>query len=125
MIYSDEMGQSQSVTTGYVAMTGSPYAPLKNGKLRKIELHADGDAVTTLIEGVMAKLTSPDWGVPITVMLDGGNLRTAPSQIIPMGITICDVPVTQSTKITIELKNITGGTPVTPRYTLVGTFEGG
>jgi len=124
MIYSDEMATSTSAATTYTAMTGSPYSPLKNGKLRKLQLVLGGDAVTTLIEMVVVKLTCPDWGVPIIIANVGPNLRTAPCDTLPITEQICDVPVTQSSKITIEVKNETGATPVTPRYSLIGVFEG-
>lgn len=118
------MATSVSVTTAYVAMTGSPYTPAKDGRLIQVKLGASGDAVTTLIENVTVQLTSPLWGVPLVVTLEGGNLRTAPSHIIPKGVQNCDLPVKTGNKITIELKNVTGATPVTPRYQLIGVFEG-
>lgn len=124
MLYSDEMAVSVSALLTYVAMTGSPYSPLKNGRLRKLQLVAGGDAVTSLIEMVVVQLTCPDWGVPITIALSGQNLRTAPANNIPISEQICDVPVTQSSKITILIKNETAATPITPRYSLIGIFEG-
>lgn len=124
MIYSDEMATSTSASTTLVDMTGSPYSPKKSGKLRKVILGASGDAVTSLIEKVVAVLTCPLWGVPVTVMLDGGNIRTAPAHPIPSGEVVCDVPVQTGTQIVIQIKNETGATPVTPRYNVIGVFEG-
>jgi len=124
MIYSDEMGYSVSVTTSFVEMTGSPYTPLKTGRLIQVKLGASGDAVTTLIENVTVKLTSPLWGVPLYVTVEGNNLRTATTPPIPKGVQNCDLPVQLGSKITIEVMNRTGATPVTPRYQLIGVFEG-
>jgi hypothetical protein len=122
MIYTDEMGVATGVVTTYTAMTGSPYSPLKNGKLLKVSLFLAGDAATSLIEKVTVKLTSPDWGVPVYVTAVGGGLRTATCPPIPQGDSVCDLPVTQATKITIEYKHDTGATPVTPRISVIGTF---
>lgn len=124
MIYSDEMAVSVSAALTYADMSGSPYSPLKNGRLRKVILVIGGDAVTSLIEMVVVRLTCPDWGVPITVATSGNNLRTAPTTPIRSAEQVCDVPVTQSSKITIQVKNETAATPVTPRYSLIGVFEG-
>lgn len=112
------------MTTEYVAMTGSPYTPPKDGRLIQVKLGASGDAVTSLIENVTALLTSPIWGVPLVVTLEGGNIRTAPAHPIPKGVQNCDLPVKTGNKITITLKNVTGATPVTPQYQLIGVFEG-
>lgn len=124
MIYSDEMGESSSVTTAYVEMTGSPYTPPRDGRLVQVKLGASGDAVTSLIENVTARLFSPLWAVPLIVTVEGGNIRTAPAHPIPKGVQNCDLPVKAGNKITIELKNVTGATPVTPQYQLIGVFEG-
>ncbi|GAH94658.1 unnamed protein product [marine sediment metagenome] len=124
MIYSDEMGYSESASTTLVAMTGSPYYPLIDGRLIQVKLGASGDAVTTLIENVTVKLTSPKWGVPLYVTVEGNNLRTATVPPIPKGVQNCDLPVKTGSKITIEVMNRTGATPVTPRYQLIGVFEG-
>lgn len=124
MIYSEEMGYSSSVTTGLVEMTGSPYTPPINGRLVQVKLGASGDAVTSLIENVTVVLTNPKWGVPLTVTLEGANIRTAPAHPIPKGVQNCDLPVAIGSKIKIELMNRTGATPVTPQYQLIGVFEG-
>lgn len=124
MIYSDEMGYSESVTTDFVEMTGSPYTPAKDGRLVQVKLGASGDAVTTLIENVTVRLTSPLWGVPLYVTLEGHNLHTAPGESIPKGVQNCDLPVRTGNKIAVQVMNRTGATPVTPRYQLIGVFEG-
>ncbi|GAI24138.1 unnamed protein product, partial [marine sediment metagenome] len=93
MIYSEEMAYSESAATTLTEMTGSPYTPPLDGRLIQVKLGASGDAVTTLIENVTVVLTSPKWGVPLTVTLEGGGLRTATTPPIPKGIQNCDLPV--------------------------------
>lgn len=124
MIYSEEMGYDASVSTTLTEMTGSPYTPPVNGRLIQVKLGASGDAVTTLIENVTVVLTNPKWGVPLTVSLEGANLRTAPAFPIPKGVQNCDLPVAIGSKIKLEIMHRTGATPVTPRVQLIGVFEG-
>ena len=124
MIYSEEMAYDASVSTTLTEMTGSPYTPPVNGRLVQVKLGASGDAVTTLIENVTVVLTNPKWGVPLTVTLEGANLRTAPAFPIPKGVQNCDLPVAIGSKIKIEIMHRTGATPVTPRVQLIGVFEG-
>ena len=121
--YTDEMGYTTGVATTYTAMTGSPYSPLKGGRLKQIRLYLAGDAASSLIEKVTVKLTCPDWGLPVIVSAVGGGLRTATCPPIPVEIMDCDLPVTQSSKITIEYKHDTGATPVTPRINVIGCFD--
>ena len=118
------MAYSESASTTLVEMTGSPYTPPIDGKLVQVKLGASGDAVTTLIENVTVVLTSPKWGVPLTVTVEGGALRTAPAVPIPKGVQNCDLPVATGNKIKIEIMNRTGATPITPRYQLIGVFAG-
>lgn len=118
------MAYSESAATTLTAMTGSPYTPPVSGRLVQVKLGASGDAVTSLIENVTVVLTNPKWGVPLTVTLEGGNIRTAPAFPIPKGVQNCDLPVAIGSKITIEVMNRTGATPITPRYQLIGVFEG-
>jgi hypothetical protein len=117
------MATSVSVATTFAAMTGSPYSPLKSGRLIQIKLNASGDAVTTLIENVTVRLSCPLWGVYAFVTVSGNNLRTAPTTNIPIGVQNLDLPVQTGVDITCEVINITGATPVTPRYQLIGVFE--
>jgi len=124
MIYSDEIGHSVSVLTSFHEMTGSPYTPPKDGRLVQVKLGASGDAVTSLIENVTVRLTCPMWGVPLYVTTEGANIRTATTPPIPKGVQNCELPVKTGNKITAELMNRTGATPVTPRYQLIGVFEG-
>lgn len=123
-MYSDEIGTSVSVTTTYVEMTGSPYSPLLSGRLIQVKLNASGDAATALIENVTVQLSSAKWRVPLVVAIVGAGLRTAPGFPIPIGVQNCDLPVETGVQIKAEVKNVTGDTPVTPRYQVIGVFEG-
>lgn len=118
------MAYASGVVTTLTEMTGSPYTPPLNGRLVQVKLGVSGDAVTSLIENVTVVLTNPKWGVPVTVSVEGGNIRTAPASPIPKGVQNCDVPVSIGSKIKIEYMHRTGATPVTPRIQLIGVFEG-
>lgn len=124
VIYSDEMGTSVTAATTLTEMTGSPYAPKMSGRLLQVRLVVGGDAVTTLIHMVVAELTNPAWGVPVYVATAGADLMTAPAHPIPQGVQDVDLPVSLGSNITIKIKNETGATPVTPRYSVIGVFEG-
>jgi len=124
VIYSEEMAYASGVVTSPEEMTGSPYTPPLNGRLVQVKLGVSGDAVTSLLENVTVILTSPKWGVPLTVTCQGGNIRTAPAFPIPKGVQNCDLPVATGNKIKIEYFHRTGATPVTPQIQLIGVFEG-
>lgn len=124
MIYSQEMATYIGAAVVDTAMTGSPYAPLRSGRLIQVKLIVYGSAVTALIEGVIATVSCALWGVPVTVGTAGGGLRTATCPPIPTGIQNCDVPVQTGSNIVCEIKNVTADTPVTVEATLIGVFEG-
>ena len=119
--YIDEMGTASATAVTYTAMTGSPYSPLKNGKLTAVRVTMAGQAVTSLMEELSVRLTCPDWGVPVIVKIGGGALRTAPAVPIPTAEVDVDLPVSQASKITLEYKfNVTA---VTPQVSVCGVFE--
>ncbi len=124
-IYTDEMATSTSVATTLTAMTGSPYAPLENGRLIGVRLVMAGDAVTSLIENVSVKLSCTSFkGVDLWVSGAGANIRTAPAFPIPVAIQACDLEVKTGVNIKVEVVSRTGATPVTPQYQVIGIFEG-
>jgi hypothetical protein len=128
-MYSDFMARHTGVgIVGFVpADTApiSPYTPLVDGRLIQVKLMVAGDAVTTLIEGVMVRLTSPSFGtLPVHIVVSGNNLRTAPTTNIPIGVQNVDLPVNTGSRIVVEILHITGGTPVTPQIVVIGVFEG-
>jgi len=128
MIFSDEMARHTGVgTASFVAADGtpgSPYTPLVNGKLVQVRVGVSGDAVTSLIENVTVKLTCAGlWNVPLYVTVNAAGIRTAPAFPIPMGIQNCDMPIQNLKQIVIEVVQVTGATPVTPRIQVVGVFK--
>jgi len=124
VVYSVEMGTYIGASKTFVAMTGSPFAPLANGRLVQLKLVVYGSAVTALIEGVTVKAECPTFGgVPCIVSTAGGGLRTAPAIPIPLGIQNCDLPVKVGVNITLSIKNVTADTPVTVEATVIGVFE--
>jgi hypothetical protein len=124
LIYSDEIATYIGAGKTFTAMTGSPYSPKLSGRLIQLKLVVYGSSVAALIEGLVAKVESSKWGVPIHVAAAGAGLRTAPAFPIPVGIQNCDAPVTTGVQITAEIKNVTADTPVTVEATLIGVFEG-
>lgn len=122
-IYTDEMATTTGVATTLTEMTGSPYSPLLSGRLIQVKLNVTGDAVTSLVENVSVKLSSPKWGVDLWVTVAGANIRTAPAFPIPLGVQNCDLPVETGVNIKCEYIHRTGATPVTPRVQLIGVFE--
>lgn len=124
-IYIDQMATSTSVATTLTDMTGSPYNPLANGRLRQVILTVAGDAVTSLIEAGYVAIASKIFsGVEIHVPFTGANIRTAPAFPIPTTVIDCDVPVGTGVDIRLKIVNETGATPVTPRFAVFGVFEG-
>ena len=121
-IYSDELGLSESVTTTYT--TANTYSPLTNGRLIGVRLYACGDSASSKIEGVEVRLEAVSFGgVPVTVMAAGAGIRTAPAQAIPVGSVNCDLPVRTGVNITVQIRNVTDDTPVTPQYMILGIFQ--
>jgi hypothetical protein len=123
--YSDSMATYTGAVTGsYQTMTGSPYAPLKSGRLKKLKLLLGGSAATALIDGtVTVRVTNPAWGVPATVSAIGAGLQTATCAVPPIAEQEIDLPVTIGSNLTCEILLDTGSTPVTPRIRLIGEFE--
>ena len=122
-IYADEMATTTGVSTTHAAMTGSPYSPKTSGRLIQLKLIVAGDAVTSLLEMVEAKVSCPLWGVDSYVVTAGGQIRTAPAFPIPVGVQNVDLPVRTGVDITCEYRHQTGATPVTPQIKLVGVFQ--
>lgn len=125
VVYSDELGYTTGVATTFTAITGSPYSPLKDGRLLQVRLAVAAGAATALMEIVVVKISSVSFGgVELFVAIAGGGIRTAPAVPIPLGIQDCDLPVHTGVKLTIEYKHISATTPVTPEIEVIGVFEG-
>jgi len=119
------MGTYIGASKTYVAMTGSPFAPLTNGRLVQLKMIVYGSAVTALIEGLTVLAECPAWGgVPVTISGAGAGIRTAPAFPVPVVVQNCDVPVKTGVNITLKIKNVTADTPVTVEATIIGVFEG-
>lgn len=124
-IYIDQMATSTSAATSLTAMTGSPYNPLRAGRLRQLILTIAGDAVTSLIEAGRVVVSSTSFaGVEVEIPFSGANIRTAPAFPIPTMVVDCDVPVAIGVQVTLQIVNETGATPITPRFAVYGVFEG-
>ena len=129
VMYSDEMARHTGVaTTGFIGADGtpgSPYSPLVNGRLIQVKVNVTGDAVTSLIENVTVRLTSPTFGtLPVHVAVAGANIRTAPAVPLAIGVQNVDLNVKTGVNIVVEVMHVTGATPVTPRIQVIGVFEG-
>jgi len=124
-IYTDEMATSIVVTTtGYAAMTGSPYTPQKDGTLVAVELHGAPASALSIINDVEVRLTNPMWGVPLILELDAAGVFTAPANLPVTVITDCNLPVKTGSKITVEIKSrtVTGGAQL-PTFSVIGHFS--
>ena len=118
------MGTSTSVATTWTPVTGSPYSPLKSGRLIQLRLLAAQTAATSAIALAHVKLECPLWGLPVIASVIGSGLLTAPADnIVPM-ILNCDVPVATGVPITVSVQHSAGIVAVTPVLTVVGVFEG-
>lgn len=124
MLYVDLMATYTGTSSTFAsATTGSSYTPQSDGRLRKLLLYAVATAATSLIEGYEAKLASSKWPADVIVGGSGAGIRTAPAFPIPVAEYEVDLPVKESSNITIEFRHHTG-TVVTPVLRLYGVFEG-
>lgn len=124
-VYIVQMGTSTSVAKTLTAMTGSPFSPLVDGRLKQVIVAVGAGAATALIETGRIRLTSTSFGsLPLDIPFAGGGLRTAPAFPIALFVVDCDLPVKTGVTITVQVQNITADTPVTPEYQVYGVFEG-
>jgi len=123
MIFSEELGTSDTENTTFTAMTGSPYTPPVNGRLIQVKLYWSQTAATSILSAATARLESPIWGVPLEVTIQGAGIVTAPAFPPIPGIQNCDLPVKTGVKITLSVKHEAGVTAVTSNLKLVGVFE--
>ena len=121
MLWSDQMGISNLVGTTYADVTGSKYFCPVNARLREITVVIAGDAATSLIEGIDIRFNSPQWGRDLVVSASGAGIRTAPAVGVQSFKYQCDLPVSASIGIQIQLRN--NVTSVTPHISIIGTFE--
>ena len=119
MKYTDELATSTSTATTETACTGSPYSPLTNGRLTKVEVAFAGTAATSLLEGGYVKLSCPLWGVDMYVPFTGHGLRTVPvGAAVEIASKECDLPLKTGVPVTIVILHKV--TPVTPIMHIYG-----
>jgi len=123
VVWWDQLGVSVVTGTTYTAITGSPYTPQANGRIRKLVIVFASDAATSLIERTDFRLKCKTFG-GVDCIISGCDtgLRTAPAtqhKIVEFDV---DLPVQAGVPITIEAKN--NVTAVTPNIALLGMFMG-
>jgi len=128
MKYYKLLAELQEETTAYAAAAGasapSPYTPAQSGKLTGLRLIPSRTAATTLLDGLIVKLTCTTFSPnSIEVAIAGSGLQTAPAiQPVPIDYDV-DQPVQAGVPITIESKNV-NGSAVTVEVLVLGRFEG-
>lgn len=107
----------------------SPYHCLTNGRLKGIRAVVGRDAATSLIDHVVIKLSSPNFNPnAMQVGAQGSGLQTAPALQSGESSKLdweVDQPVVANQQITVECRNATADTPVTPVVMIYGLFESG
>lgn len=120
----DAESKTFTACAGTVSGASSPYAPLAKGKLRALRVIPNSDAVTTLLEHVVFKLSATSFNPnAIQVGGQGSGLQTAPAAMRGHVDWEVDQDVVPGVNITIEGKNITADTPVGVSVLLYGLFE--
>lgn len=118
------MATSTTVATTWTPATGSPYSPLKNGRIIQLRLFFAQTAATSVIALAHVKLESPLWGVPLIASIQGSGILTAPAEAcIPLPLN-CDAQVLTGNPIVVSVMHSAGIAAVTPVLTVVGVFEG-
>lgn len=122
-IYNDAMFTSTSGTTTAAAMTGSPYSPLKDGRLLGVILTLSGQAATSLMETANVILTCPTFNPANTLnmFIAGAGVRTAPAFPIAPSVNGVNQQVLsqQGIKATVGW-NVTA---TTPNLSVTGIFS--
>jgi len=124
-VYVDRIGTSVSEATTETELTGSPYSPLANGRLKQLILTDNCDAATGLWNAGYCRVTSVAFGgVDAYVPFSGQGIKTAPA--FGGSINKVDVDLAVKTGVVIKayLKHETADTPVTFEGQLFGVFEG-
>jgi len=117
------MTTSLSVAIAETAMVGSPYAPLVNGRLKKLIVTLGHTTVASTIEGGYIKLSSPSFGgVDMYVPFKGGGIATVGVSGGLQFETECDLLVKTGVGLVCVIAH--DAIPVTPIISLYGVFEG-
>jgi len=123
VIYSDILGTSTSVLTTFFGIVGSPYSPLRSGRLIQVKLFFSQTTAASVLSAASVKLQSPLWGVPVYATIQGAGIATAPAEPPIPGVQNCDLPVQIGSPITVEVRQEAGIVAVTPVLIVVGVFE--
>ena len=124
--FCDRIGTSVSEATTDTEMTGSPYAPLVNGRLVKVIATIGGSAATALWNSGYIVLKSVSFGgVDCYLPFSGSGIKTAPAVNVN-GIVSLDVDLQVRIGVVIKafVKHETADTPITFEAQLFGVFEG-
>lgn len=126
------LGEYNAEGTSYSNLAGglgsSPYTPSQPGRLKGIRLIINRAAATSLINGIVVKLTSATFKPnSLEFAAVGSGLQTAPALSGGMNA-ITDYEVDQEVqpgvKIAMEGKNVSeSDTPVTVSVIVMGLFE--
>jgi len=123
------MGEYNAETTTFTALAGpsgsSPYTPPVPGRLIGVRLLANRAAASSLINGIVIKMSSAIFSPnAIEFALVGGGLQTAPIAAIAQADYDVNQPVAPGNPIKIEGKNVSEtDTPVTVSILVMGLFE--
>lgn len=126
-IYIDRIGTSLSELTTEFEMTGSPYAPLTSGRLKKLIATINGSAATALFNAGYIKVSCTSFGgVEAFVPFSGPGIKTAPAFGGSHAIVEVDVDLAVKTGVNIRahVKHETADTPITFEAQLFGVFQG-
>lgn len=116
-------GESQNFESLAGALQTSPYTPDVPSRLKGIRVIVNGEAATSLTEGVQYRLTCTIWKPNrIDVGGSGNGLRTVPATPQPPIDFEVDQPCAPSVPITIEARHAVA-TAVTHNSMLFGLFE--
>lgn len=125
--YTRVIGHYNGESQNYEALAGtfqtSPYVPDEKCRLKGIRVITNGEAATSLTEGVQYRLSCTAWKPNVLHIVGSGNgLRTAPAAPQPIIDYEVDQPCEPGVPITIEGRHVTA-TAVTHNSLLVGYFE--
>lgn len=116
-------GESQTFEALAGAFQTSPYTPDEKCRLRGVRAVVNGEAATSLTEGVQFRLSCTAWKPNVMHIVASGNgLRTAPATPQPPIDYEVDQPCEPGVPITIEGRHVPA-TAVTHNSLLLGMFE--
>lgn len=116
-------GESQTYEALAGAFQTSPYTPDENCRIKGIRVIANGEAATSLMEGMQFRLSCTAWKPNVVHVVGSGNgLCTVPKVPPPVLDFEIDQPCMVGVGITIEGRHAVA-TAVTANVLLLGLFE--